>query len=110
MKLTNNLSNVLSDWSNEKGKIGAIFSSEFWDQYEKYQEVHRQARELLREKNQDEEFVELCRHRRGAAQYTLESILQLPIGSIVDHTLQKVTLQCAEFLIPPATNYKPSRF
>lgn len=36
---------------------------------------------LLREKNQDEEFVELCRHRRGAAQYTLESILQLPVST-----------------------------
>ncbi|KAL1464659.1 hypothetical protein WDU94_004286 [Cyamophila willieti] len=77
------LSNALSDWSNGKGKIGVIFSSQFWDQYEKYQELHRHARELLREKSQDEEFVELCRHRRGAARYTLDSILQLPNNKII---------------------------
>ncbi|XP_049772460.1 uncharacterized protein LOC126159271 [Schistocerca cancellata] len=72
---------VVENWNPETSEVGQLFSQQLWDNFEEYQDTYRLARELLREKcAEDEEFVEICKLRRGAALHTLESLLDLPTG------------------------------
>ncbi|XP_046988171.1 uncharacterized protein LOC124593867 [Schistocerca americana] len=74
---------VVENWNPETSEVGQLFSQQLWDNFEEYQDTYRLARELLREKcAEDEEFVEICKLRRGAALHTLESLLDLPAGSV----------------------------
>ncbi|XP_025413731.1 rho GTPase-activating protein 20-like isoform X3 [Sipha flava] len=58
----------------------SLFSANFWDCYNDYQEVHRHAKELLREKSAlDEDFVAFCVQRKGAAKHSLQHIIDLPV-------------------------------
>ncbi|RZF48319.1 hypothetical protein LSTR_LSTR010282 [Laodelphax striatellus] len=76
--LTQQLELVLDDWEVESSRIGQLFPDNFWSQYDDYQDVYRKARQLLREKTKDDDFVELCKLRRGAAKHSLQSLLDLP--------------------------------
>lgn len=78
-QLYSQIQEVLDSWEPEKSTVGQLFSKQFWAQYDIYQDKYRKARQLLREKTAtDDEFVEFCKLRRGAAQDTLEALLDLP--------------------------------
>ncbi|KAL4098924.1 hypothetical protein QTP88_023437 [Uroleucon formosanum] len=63
----------------ERRVDGSLFSTNFWDHYNDYQDVHRHAKELLREKSVlDEDFVAFCVQRKGVAKNSLRHIIDLP--------------------------------
>ncbi|XP_069705740.1 uncharacterized protein [Periplaneta americana] len=79
---------TLESWDPETSAIGQFFSKQFWEHYDEYQESYRKARQLLREKTAtDDEFVEFCKLRRGAALDTLGTLLDLPVSLIVHFIL-----------------------
>ncbi|XP_043200560.1 uncharacterized protein LOC122369708 [Amphibalanus amphitrite] len=79
--LVNKLECALAAWDKEETRVGGLFSKQLLTQYEDYKEFYSRARELLREKQTtDEEFVEFCKLRRGAAKHTLDTLLSLPTG------------------------------
>ncbi|XP_039300570.1 uncharacterized protein LOC111049360 [Nilaparvata lugens] len=83
--LTEQLEKVLDDWEIETIKIGQLFPDNLWNQYEDYQDVYRKARQLLREKTEDDDFVELCKLRKGAAKHSLQSLLDLPVQRLAQY-------------------------
>ncbi|XP_024080910.1 rho GTPase-activating protein 20-like isoform X3 [Cimex lectularius] len=66
--------------------IGNIFDEKFWGQYEIYQSTYRSARQTIREKSKgDDDFVELCKLRKGAAKFGLMDILDLPVHRLAQY-------------------------
>ncbi|XP_037081576.1 uncharacterized protein LOC119102314 [Pollicipes pollicipes] len=77
--LINKLECTLAAWDRTETRVGGLFSKQLLAQYDEYKEFYARARELLREKQTtDEEFVEFCKLRRGAAKHTLDTLLSLP--------------------------------
>ncbi|GLH02633.1 Putative rho guanine nucleotide exchange factor vav3, partial [Gryllus bimaculatus] len=57
-----------------------LFPEELWDGFDSFLESYGAARRLLRQKAAaDDELLELCRLRRGAALDTPQSLLELPV-------------------------------
>ncbi|XP_067142901.1 uncharacterized protein [Centruroides vittatus] len=81
------LENALEFWDSKHTKIGNIFSKQLWNKYEEYQCIFRSTTlPLLREKEQnDEDFVALCQLRQGAAKYSLDGLLHLPLDRLVQY-------------------------
>ncbi|XP_068200560.1 LOW QUALITY PROTEIN: uncharacterized protein [Palaemon carinicauda] len=66
--------------------LGAVFDDEMWDVYETYFDQYQEAISILREKHSnDEEFVALCKLRRGAARHSLIYLLHLPVERLSDY-------------------------
>ncbi|XP_066996217.2 uncharacterized protein [Anabrus simplex] len=75
------ITELLETWDKETSTVGQLFSEEFWVPFDEFHQMYHRARELLREKNNsDEEFVEFCKLRRGAALDTLHGLLDLPVS------------------------------
>ncbi|XP_066908696.1 uncharacterized protein [Halyomorpha halys] len=81
-KAADQIKDILDHWEEKKGDIGSVFQQQFWDQYDNYQEIYRKSKQLLRDKwRLEEDFEELCKLRRGAAQYSLQDLLDLPVSN-----------------------------
>ncbi|KZS13367.1 Uncharacterized protein APZ42_021521, partial [Daphnia magna] len=75
------LEDALAAWDPHETKIGSLFSKQFWNQFDDYFRFFTHAKELLREKQcRDEEFIEICKLRQGAALHTIDSLLDLPVS------------------------------
>ncbi|KAI9554315.1 hypothetical protein GHT06_019587 [Daphnia sinensis] len=80
--LLTKLEDALAAWDPHETKIGSLFSKQFWNQFDDYFRFFTHAKELLREKQcRDEEFIEICKLRQGAALHTIDSLLDLPRNS-----------------------------
>nr|XP_045624820.1 uncharacterized protein LOC123774528 [Procambarus clarkii] len=74
------LEDAISRWHPEESCLGPLFTAEVWEQYEVYLDQYHDAVRVLREKRStDDEFVALCKLRRGAAKHSLPRLLHLPV-------------------------------
>ncbi|XP_050733672.1 uncharacterized protein LOC127007104 isoform X2 [Eriocheir sinensis] len=81
-QLLASLDAAVSSWDSETTCLGVLFEEDLWERYEEYLQVYEQAVRVLREKEAtDEEFVALCRLRRGAARFSLLHLLHLPVST-----------------------------
>ncbi|XP_042210858.1 uncharacterized protein LOC121858477 [Homarus americanus] len=77
--LLTRLEGTIATWDPDESCLGPLFVAELWEQYEEYLDQYQEAARVLREKhNNDEEFVALCKLRRGAAKHSLPHLLHLP--------------------------------
>ncbi|XP_043242772.1 rho GTPase-activating protein 20-like [Amphibalanus amphitrite] len=84
--LISKLESTLDTWDSETTRVGGLFSKQLIHQYEEYLKFHQTARRLYRQKQAtDEEFVEFCRLRRGAAKHTLDALLLLPVQRLAQY-------------------------
>ncbi|XP_046638914.1 uncharacterized protein LOC124320213 isoform X2 [Daphnia pulicaria] len=93
--LLTKLEDALAAWDPHETKIGSLFSKQFWNQFDEYFRFFTQAKELLREKQcRDEEFIEICKLRQGAALHTIDSLLDLPIQRLASYERYFQDLLC----------------
>ncbi|XP_069987275.1 uncharacterized protein [Penaeus vannamei] len=80
------LENAIDCWDAETSCLGPLFVAELWEQYEEYLGQYQEAVRILREKHStDEEFVALCKLRRGAARHSLLHLLHLPVERLSEY-------------------------
>ncbi|XP_045029903.1 uncharacterized protein LOC116922673 isoform X1 [Daphnia magna] len=93
--LLTKLEDALAAWDPHETKIGSLFSKQFWNQFDDYFRFFTHAKELLREKQcRDEEFIEICKLRQGAALHTIDSLLDLPIQRLASYERYFQDLLC----------------
>ncbi|XP_042885062.1 uncharacterized protein LOC122261464 [Penaeus japonicus] len=79
--LISRVEGAIDCWDAETSCLGPLFTAELWEQYEEYLSQYQEAVRILREKHStDEEFVALCKLRRGAARHSLLHLLHLPVS------------------------------
>ncbi|XP_078699136.1 uncharacterized protein LOC144926356 isoform X2 [Branchiostoma floridae x Branchiostoma belcheri] len=77
------LEDSVPTWDTDHTAVGNIFSKQLWSQYDEYYMSYKETRMLLRQKREtDEEFLEFCNIRRGAARHSIDSLLLLPVQRV----------------------------
>ncbi|CAH1800088.1 unnamed protein product [Owenia fusiformis] len=80
------LEDILDHWDPETSRISGAFSKQFWLQYEEYCFSYRTIKQLLRCKREnDDEFAQFCRLRRGVTKHSLNSLLLQPVQRIPEY-------------------------
>ncbi|XP_064629572.1 uncharacterized protein LOC135488737 isoform X2 [Lineus longissimus] len=84
--LCTKLEDTIKVWEESSSTVGNLFSKQFWHSFDEYYTRYPFVKLLLRKKRDtDEEFVQFCKLRRGAARHSLDSLLLLPVQRIPEY-------------------------